>query len=79
MSLLPADDMRAMLVQMLAGATDTPAVRWDQILGPMVHVVMTKSPSTNWTIGASLETEAERAAIIQAIVLAHEAHPNVGW
>lgn len=78
-SLLPADDMRTMLVEMLAGATETPAERWDQILGEMVHVIMTRSPTTNWTIGASLGTKAEREAIVQAIVLAHEAHPYVKW
>ena len=78
-SLLPADDMRAMLVEMLAGATGTPAERWDQILGEIVHVVMTRSPVTNWKVGSSRGTKAERAAIEQAVALAHEAHPYVAW
>lgn len=79
MGLVASDGIRAVLVEMLAGATDTAAGRWDQILGEMVHVVTTRSPTTNWTIGASLGTKPEREANMQAIVLAHEAHPYVRW
>lgn len=76
---IPAEEMRPLLLILLARSTGSAGDRWDRLLGELIHVDMARSPATNWAIGLSGGTEAEIAAIDRAVRVVQEAHPYVLW
>lgn len=74
-----ANELRAMLVRILAGATGVSEAEWDRCLGELVRVDLTQSPHTNWTTGRIRKAKCDRNVIRTAVTLAQREHPYVRW
>lgn len=76
---ISADDLRKLLVQILAGATDKPESHWDVRLGELVRVDLTRSPASNWTVAVGKRSDADGEALRQAVALVRAEHPYTQW
>jgi hypothetical protein len=76
---LTAEELRTMLVTILAGATGVSEGEWDRCLGQLVRVDLTRSPTSNWKTRRIKKINCDRTVIRTAVALAHREHPYVRW
>lgn len=69
-----AAELRSLIVEILAGATERPADEWERVVGAIDVVPVWSSPRSNWTLEATGST-ADRLAIDKAIEIVRGAHP----
>jgi hypothetical protein len=73
------DELRNLLVTILAGATGVPEGEWDRCLGELVRVDLTRSPTSNWTTRRIKKINCDRTVFRTAVALAQREHPYVRW
>lgn len=75
---ISSTDLRALLVAIVAGATDEPEARWDALIGKIQRLSLAKHPRSNWAVTPA-GTDAERDIITRAAEIVRGEHPYVDW
>ncbi len=78
-SSLPAEDLRHLLVTLLAGAAGGTKAAWDARLGELVRVDLARSPQSNWTLTKARGSVGYREEIDHAVAVVRTEHPYVRW
>lgn len=76
MSVPTPTEVRATLVTVIAGASETPTGRWETLIGPIEVLSLAYHPRSNWRVELS-GTQDDRRLIDAAIELVRDAHPYV--
>jgi len=76
MSVPTPTELRATLVTVIAGASETGTSRWETLLGPVQVLSLALHPRSNWRIEVS-GTDDDRRWIDAAIELVRAEHPYV--
>lgn len=71
-----ADDIRALLAHLLAGATGKTEAHWEKLIGEVVALPIVFHPRSNWKIEPKGKP-AELEAIAKAAEIVRQAHPYV--
>jgi hypothetical protein len=74
-----ADQLRQVLVSVLAGATGLPEARWDVCLGELVRNDLPGSRQANWRLPRRRTQGADGRIIRTAVALVQADHPYVAW
>ena len=69
-------ELRATLVTLIAGATETRAKRWEALVGDVEVLPIVFHPRCNWRVKVT-GSPADRAVIEKAIELLRDAEPYV--
>ena len=69
-------ELRAALVTVIAGASETPTGRWQTLIGPVEVLSLAYHPRSNWRVEVS-GTVDDRRWIEEAIELDRAEHPYV--
>jgi hypothetical protein len=69
-------ELRAMLVTVIAGASETPTGQWEPLIGPVEVLSLAYHPRSNWRVEVS-GTDDDRRWIDAAIELVRAEHPYV--
>ncbi|UAK25514.1 hypothetical protein [Sphingomonas nostoxanthinifaciens] len=67
------DELRALIVEILQGATDDD--RWDRLVGPVLLVPIWLHIKSNWDIDLFGET-ADRRAMVKAVEIVRGLYPH---
>lgn len=73
---MTAADIRDLIVEVIAGATDTPAERWRKIVGDIECASIVTKPTGNWWVSPKGKA-ADVAIVRQAAGLVKAEHPYV--
>jgi hypothetical protein len=76
MSVPTPTELRATLVAVIAGASETPTGRWETLIGPVEVLSLAYHPRFNWRVEVS-GTQDDRRWIDAAIELVRAEHPYV--
>lgn len=76
MSVPTPSELRATLVTMVAGATETPESRWQALIGKVEYLSPAFHPRSNWRVEISGEAE-HRRIVDAAIALLRDAEPYI--
>lgn len=76
MSVPTPTELRATLVTVIAGASETPTGRWEMLIGPVQVLSLALHPRSNWRVEVS-GTDDDRRWIDAAIELVRAEHPYV--
>jgi hypothetical protein len=80
MSYTPIEnELRRILVTVLATATGKAETYWDHRLSAIAPVALSLSPATNWRVTVGGTWPDEERAINQAVALVRGEHPYVSW
>ncbi|TXC67949.1 hypothetical protein FSB78_18335 [Sphingomonas ginsenosidivorax] len=69
-------ELRATLVTLIAGATETRTSRWDKLIGEVEILPIVFNPRSNWRVAVRGEGD-DRDAIEKAVELLRGQHPYV--
>ena len=76
MSVPTPTELRATLVTVIAGASETPVARWEALVGSVEILSLAYHPRSNWRVAVS-GTRDDRRWIDAAIELVRAEHPYV--
>ena len=76
MSVPTPTELRATLITLVAGATETRAKRWEALVGDVEILPIVLNPRFNWRVAVT-GSPADRAVIDKAIELLRHAEPYV--
>jgi hypothetical protein len=76
MSVPTETELRATLVTVIAGASETPPARWETLIGGVEVLSLAFHPRSNWRVEVS-GTDDDRRWIDAAIELVRAEHPYV--
>lgn len=76
MSVPTPSELRATLVTLVAGATETPVSRWEALVGEVEYLSPAYHPRSNWRVGVS-GSEDDRRVLDAAIELLRGAEPYI--
>lgn len=69
-------ELRATLVTLVAGATDTPVGRWEKLIGDVEYLSLAFHPRSNWRVEVS-GSEDDLRILNEAIDLLRNAEPYI--
>lgn len=69
-------ELRATLIELVAGATETHDARWEKLIGDVETLPIVFHPRCNWSVEVSGRA-ADRAVVEKAIELLRDASPYV--
>ncbi|PZU05992.1 hypothetical protein [Sphingomonas sp.] len=72
-----ATELRATLVTLLAGATDTSPRKWEKAIGAVEMLPIVFNPRSNWRVDVRAGAAEDRAIIERAIALLRNDQPYV--
>lgn len=76
MSVSSPTELRATLIELVAGATETDEAKWEKLIGAVETLPILSHPRCNWRVKVGGHA-ADRAVVEKAIELLREASPYV--